>query len=215
MLMKEGHVQTRIPRPRWMVFLLGCALVFAAALVVVAARPTEAQAAGAWKTYTIRAGYHSTTGSDFTYCPGKRTLRFRVNFSPQCIYDLGNVNQWDINKLCGLSQGPHQIDSARFGWRWLLAEKKIEVLSYCYVASVRVPAQRICLLDPRQVAAFKLVVQDNVYIFQYLSSKGAVLSEVRQSRQRSRLESTTYKLFPYFGGDEVAPHTMTIAMQDY
>jgi hypothetical protein len=212
---QEGHVLTRTTGLERVLLILACLLVLTATLVICAAHPDAAHAAGTWKTYTIRAGEHYNSGTNFSVCAGKRTLRFRVRFSPTCIYDLGNNNQWDINKLYGLSQGYHQTDSARFGWRWLLAEQKIEVLSYCYVGGVRRPAQRICLLDPGQVAAFKLTVQDTVYTFQYLSTTGKLLAEVREPRKHAGLESTNYKLFPYFGGDEVAPHTMDIAIQEY
>ena len=73
-----------------------------------------------FKTFTIKEGKHRS---------GYRYKTSRENkFNIECIFDSSviyttedPVNQWDVNKLWGVSDcgNNHMDNSIRFGWRWL------------------------------------------------------------------------------------------------
>ena len=67
---------------------------------------------------------------------GLREIEFEFTFLPSCRYDLGTADQYDLNKLYGLSWGlPHQ-ESARFAWRYNKAHDMIDVFAYPYINNV-------------------------------------------------------------------------------
>src|SRR5688500_4943267 len=70
--------------------------------------------------YKIPSGSHYSIQS--TYQPlSVARMRFKARFNSSAIYQTADQdNQADINKLYGMSDcaSSHQVNSARFGWRW-------------------------------------------------------------------------------------------------
>ncbi len=135
-------------------------------------------------------------------------LNFVVRFDSSAIYTTeSSSNQGDINKLYGFSDNnsQHHLFSARFGWRW--KNNALELFGYIYnngvmsftsLGSVAIGAEHQCTI----------AVNEQYYIF--------TLNGV--STQMPRNSSTTkgigYKLFPYFGGNEKAPHEIKIWIKE-
>ena len=157
--------------------------------------------------YTIRSGQQ--------YCEQTvlkqvqlSSMKFMVKFDSTAIYsnseshDLG-----DINKLYGFSDngGNHHEYSARFGWRW--NDGKLRLFGYTYNTSARA-SHEICSIEIGKVYTCAIKVEGNKYIF----------SVDQLSHPMSRLSptpmATGYKLFPYYGGDLVAPHDIHIWIRD-
>jgi len=90
------------------------------------------------KKAIIREGRHRSNISFFVPFINKCMMSYSVVFTNSCEYDLVNNDQYDINKIFGLSFGLHHKNSARFGWRWNTEKKKIEILAYVYVNGKRV-----------------------------------------------------------------------------
>ena len=159
------------------------------------------------KIYTIVKGGHYSDGNNFQllHLP---ELRFEVNFDNSAIYRTEIAeNQYDINKLYGFAdcETAHHENSARFGWRW--NGHAVELHAYCYNASKR----NILFLESIPVGkAIELAIgiRPNEYIFEIAGRKYPI------SRHCSTTQITGYKLYPYFGGDEVAPHDITISIRD-
>jgi len=137
-----------------------------------------------------------------------RTFKFVAVFDHTAIYESSSEeNQHDANKLLGFSDcnSHHHQNSARFGWRWL--DDKLEILAYSYANGERFiePIIEVGLNEPHE---YKIQIRKDHYEF---SVDGVVLSKMERY-QRCNV-GVYYMLFPYFGGDDKAPHDITIQFQ--
>ena len=144
----------------------------------------------------------------------KTTFTWVVKFDESCRYDLGNDDQYDTNKLCGVGYlWHHHRNSARFGWRYNTTTQFIELVAYCYVNGKRV-VQPICqcvIGRPYRIELRKLAM---MYLFTCQDA----------TDWYSRLQGTAevpydhkkvvgYRLGVFFGGNRVAPHEMKIEIK--
>jgi hypothetical protein len=165
--------------------------------------PTGSTVDAGFKTYTILAGAHYATENPIEKVSGD-SIAFTVRFDSTCRYQTKNPrNQDDINKLMGFSDNGmmHHQNSARVGWRW--KKEKIELFAYCYAEGVRsfVKLGDVAIGDK---ARLMIKLSPLGYEFQYkrvstIMSRGVTGSSING-----------YLLYPYFGGDEPAPHTMKL-----
>ncbi|TDE15477.1 hypothetical protein [Dyadobacter psychrotolerans] len=158
-------------------------------------------------TYTIKAGSHEIeNNSNGLFTAG--SLRFQVQFDSSCIYKTTiPENQNDINKLLGFSDcsSPHQTNSARFGWNW--REGSLRIYAYIYVNGQR-QEKELGTVELLKTSTLGLRTDGNTYIF---SLNG---QETSMPRHCTGGLGVSYKLLPYFGGDEPAPHDMRIKIRD-
>lgn len=172
---------------------------------LVAQEEEEKEAAPEIEKYVILAGEHHATLSFENIAVDQ--LKFKALFDSTAIYNtIDPANQGDINKLYGVADcnSYHHTNSARFGWRWY--ENKMEIWAYTYVNGER----NYALVDTVSLGSFneyEISFQENKYLFR-LNDK-----EVEMPRH---CEATAegYKLFPYFGGDETAPHDISIWIEE-
>lgn len=159
------------------------------------------------KKYTIKKGQHY---SGFRISPfyGKTTAKYEVIFTKNCLYDLHDENQYDINKLFGLAYFLHHIDSARFGWR--ADGDKIEISVYCYKDGKRY-MKEMCLIDTDKPYTMEIKNTGSYYEFELKDESSSFFSYARISKPVT--VKIGYNLFPYFGGDEPAPQDMDIFMR--
>jgi len=157
-------------------------------------------------TYTIRQGQHYCDQNAFVW-QSLSEMKFRVWFDSSCIYTSAlPANQYDINKLYGISEGlNHQVNSARIGWRW--SDDSLRLFGYVYKDSVRY-SQEISTI-PIGVPA-DCSIRMNGY--QYDCSVNG--KHVSLPRSRNDSVATGYQLYPYFGGDETAPHLISIKIKN-
>ena len=168
---------------------------------------TAVQAADQYTKYTIYQGHQYCDQS--TYVPVDYSeLKFSVKFDSSAIYKtVLTSNQNDINKLLGFSDNneDHHQFSARFGWRW--SDNALYLFGYTYnngvmswkkLGAVKIGAENSCSIK----------VKSNFYIF---SLNDAVDSMQRLS---TTPQAKGYKLYPYFGGDEPAPHDINIWIKE-
>ena len=161
-----------------------------------------------FKTYVIRKGNHFADSSTFTKFH-KKELRFVFFFDSTAIYtNLKGENQLDINKLYGFSDcgTMHHENSARFGWRW--NGSAIEIHAYWYTDSTRQYEflDTVAIGSPTECT---LSVSPNEYRFE-IKNKTRIVP-----RHCSTPDINGYQLHPYFGGDEPAPHDITIHIKEY
>ncbi|BDD12160.1 hypothetical protein FUAX_45920 (plasmid) [Fulvitalea axinellae] len=158
-----------------------------------------------WEKHKIKAGDHfSGLGVEQV---SANTLAYKVRFDSTVVYDLGNVNQDDINKLFGFSGSfrHHQQESARFGWRWNLQKEQVEIFAYMYINGNRI-SYLMGEADVNEVNEYRIHLTKNGY---HLKFKG----NHKFYKAPAGVVQFRYKLFPYFGGDQPAPHDMTIHMK--
>ncbi|WEK34291.1 MAG: hypothetical protein P0Y53_17535 [Candidatus Pseudobacter hemicellulosilyticus] len=169
--------------------------------------PGKGDAYPGYTAYFIPKDKHDPTPNPVQLI-SKSALRFQVLFDSSCRYASKKPeNQKDINKLYGFSDCAsfHHENSARVGWLW--NGKTIELYAYCYADSVR-SSKLLGTLSVGVPAELGISVKGNQYIFDYAG---------RQTTMKRHCGGDTfsgYKLLPYFGGDETAPHDMWIYVRE-
>lgn len=136
------------------------------------------------------------------------TLSFKVKFDSSAIYQTVNPNnQTDINKLFGFSDNnaAHHDFSARFGWNW--SNNALRLFGYIYnngvmsfkeLGQIAIGTENNCVLK----------VSGDTYIFTLNGQS------VTMPRASTTAKGQGYKLYPYFGGDETAPHNIEIWIKE-
>jgi hypothetical protein len=168
-------------------------------------KPVEEKVSN-YREYIILKGQHYASGTNVGILD-KRSLHFKVRFDSSCIYTLANAsNAADINKLYGFSDcgSNHHENSARFGWVW--NGKAIELYAYCYTESKR-DSKLLASVAIGQEIELSLVAEPGKYVF-------TVGGKSETMKRSCSSEEQAYKLYPYFGGDEVAPHDVRIFIRD-
>ena len=158
-------------------------------------------------TYLIRKGANYMEGNTYPPFSGK-ALRFKAIFDSSCIYSTVDPNnQADINKLYGFADSMtfHQVNSARFGWNWM--NGKMHIHAYCYVSTVRM-YKELGTVNLNEEVDCSLEVLPGKYLF--------TLNGKTDTMQRACMDTIAegYRLYPYFGGDEQAPHDIRIKIKD-
>lgn len=158
-------------------------------------------------TYTIPKGEHYATNN--SYKPFRdRAVHFQAIFDSSAIYTtISGSNQSDINKLFGVSDGNthHQLNSARFGWDW--NGQAIEIHAYCYADGTR-SSRLIGTAEIGKIYEYSLMADSGTYRFNFDSR------EVRMTRTVRDSVFNGYTLYPYFGGDEPAPHEVKVYLKE-
>ena len=187
-----------LPYSFWLLlFFTGCDKKDA--LPVTTAASTDA----GFTSYTIRKGQQF---SDQTAVKAVEVseMKFVVRFDSTAIYQTTSPeNQYDINKLYGFSDnnaGHHEF-SARFGWRW--SESRLRLFAYVYNDGAVMSKELAAVAIGNEIRC-SIAVTSGSYIF----------SVDDRYEKMPRLAKTPkgegYQLYPYFGGDEAAPHDITI-----
>lgn len=177
--------------------------------------------------YRISRGNHYADGLNFRPVFWKKSAKYTVRFTPSCLYDLGNNNQGDVNKLCGWGHFDHRANGVRFGWRCI--QNKIELVGYLHVSpslirrgqhityrfnpilllDIDVDYELILSLDTSKEdhdEYFFGVLRDNAYIGRLIATRSKL------SWLQKAIGTTNYF---YFGGDEVAPHDIYATITEH
>jgi len=164
-----------------------------------------ASVTASYVTYLIRRGQHYSDLRPFKTV-SLTEMRFFAKFDQSAIYQTVNPeNQNDINKLWGFSEGfNNQYNSARIGWGY--SNGAIRLYGYVYRRGVRY-YQEITTVSPGQDISCSIRVSGSNYI---LTANGI---SVTLPRGTTNAKASGLQQYPYFGGDEVAPHNITILIK--
>lgn len=165
--------------------------------------PAPASDKTAFVKYTIRAGAHFADQNNYKAVETDE-LNFTVRFDSSAIYQSCiALNQYDINKLYGFSDngGRHHDYSARFGWRW--SAGALRLFAYVYNAGAVVSKELATVRIGAEVPC-RIKVMPDSYLF-YCAGQLTALP-----RKSATAKGKGYLLYPYFGGDEAAPHDIAI-----
>lgn len=156
------------------------------------------------RQYTIAAGRHYS-GLHFHPFHISKAIHFMVVFDQSCIYTSTiAVDQYDINKLFGFSEYlfSDQKESARIGWNY--REGKLYLRPFTHVHGAMI-------MDPPEVEVeigkgipCSISLGQEAYLF---TINGKEYSFPRQGRKTS---INALMLYPYFGGNEPAPHSIRL-----
>jgi hypothetical protein len=158
---------------------------------------------GQFIKYTIQAGNQYCDGNSYRAIELSE-MKFIVRFDSTAIYQSKlPENQYDINKLYGFSDNntDHHQYSARFGWRW--SDKALRLFAYIYNKGV-VTSKELSTVDiGAEINCFIKVTADK-----YLFGVDGTITDL--PRMSTTEKAKGYQLYPYFGGDESAPHQIDI-----
>ena len=158
-----------------------------------------------YTSFTIRQGQHYC---DQNSLKSVRTseMKFIAKFDNSAIYQtVTPENQYDINKLWGFSEGiNNQYNSARIGWSW--NNDALRLYGYVYAMGVR-HMQEITSVSIGADITCSIKLAGNTYLF---TVNGVSIS---MPRGLSTTQASGYQQYPYFGGDETAPHLITILIK--
>tara|TARA_R110002020_G_scaffold74137_4_gene189988 strand:- start:270 stop:824 length:555 start_codon:yes stop_codon:yes gene_type:complete len=159
-----------------------------------------------FRIYKIKEGKHrSTFKIKYTR---ENSFDIQVKFNESAIYTSQSPeNQLDVNKLWGVSDcgTHHSKNSIRFGWRWDLNHKQIEILIYRRLSG-EFSFKSLGYVNPGDISYMSLNITNDHY---YMSLNGIEDSMSRNCYNPCR----RYFLYPYFGGNEKAPHDITIKIK--
>jgi hypothetical protein len=133
----------------------------------------------------------------------KPQLKYLVVFSESCRYTLNTEDQQDINKLFGFSLGfNHHQDSARFGW--FFKDDVIHLYAYIYDRGVR----KFNFIQTVKIGEeHVLTLKDEGDNWSFLVDNQTELKMKKSSKFK-----WGYKLWPFFGGNNPAPHDINIEL---
>jgi hypothetical protein len=155
-----------------------------------------------YETFTIPKGKHYSTYR--VELMQSEVLDFQAKFDHTVEYQTQTEeNQYDINKLFGFSDcnSHHQEHSARFGWRWV--SDSVEIFAYSYVDGERI-SELMGRTVPYQEDNYLLSLTQDAYVYQFNDHVFEI------PRKHACDQGVYYLLFPYFGGDETAPHDIHV-----
>lgn len=197
----------------------------AACLVLAAcAAPAEAPDAPVvtWARYEITAGEHTAHVFDAVPKNPVQGITDAVGrdydfaFDPSAIYELGNVDQLDWNKLPGLSDCDAidlAQDGAMFGWRWRPERGVLEVTAYANNAGVHLATEPLFTLDAAALGEpirYRLWREPAAYRFE---ARGVAATLPRRCTG-APLDPGAWAGAFYFGGTSTAPHAITARISE-
>jgi hypothetical protein len=157
--------------------------------------------------YTIRKGDQYCDKNGFKGIETSE-MKFVVKFDSTAIYQTNDPqNQYDINKLYGFSDNnaAHHLFSARIGWRW--SDNALRLFGYVYNNGI-VDSKELCPVLIGSDVNCSIKTTAGFYIFTVDHKVDSL----------PRLSTTPvakgYQLYPYFGGDETAPHEILIKIKE-
>jgi hypothetical protein len=95
----------------------------------------------------------------------------------------------------------HHQYSARFGWRW--SDKALRLFAYIYNKGL-VTSQELTTIEIGSEVICSIKVTSTNYLF----TVNDITTQL--PRMATTEKAKGYQLYPYFGGDEVAPHQINI-----
>jgi len=135
-----------------------------------------------------------------------RILKYRFMFTDSCLYEIDELDQPDVNKLFGIGYFPgHKIHSVRVGWRYdLHPNSVIELMAYWRMYG-RFQFKILGYVPLNEWINMEILQGEGNHIINVQGMTPAIVSIPPQP--------VGYLLRPYFGGNQTAPHDMTIHME--
>ena len=161
-----------------------------------------------FRVYTIPAGKHSS--GTFINHPDNSRISFQFMLDESAYYETEiPENQHDVNKIYGMSDFGlrHQKYSIRLGWRYINNN-----LELCWLRHEegRHSSATIRTIEPDVIYNATIDIQT----FYYVIVVDSDTTLVRRRPEGNWGLIRRYYLYPYFGGNEYAPHDITIKIKE-
>ena len=162
-----------------------------------------------WQTYTIKEGNHYSDGHDIrANTLSTCHLDFYATFNETAIYTLEGRHNFDLNKLYGFSDcnAVEHVNSARFGWCFNIARNALEIHAYVYNNGT-LNYQYIADAVLNEPQSYSIYCVGDHYNFNFNGNL------ITMPRGHTEQHCARFLLYPYFGGDETAPHQVNIQIK--
>lgn len=139
--------------------------------------------------------------------------RYFVKFDETAQYHLV-ANRTQVNKLVGVGQVHHHLNSIRIGWRWDENRSKVELVAYRY-RSGKMDYAHLCFVDINK--EFEVIVRyeykdgEITSIVWCGNNRVCYLWKVNKWYEKLPL---LYECYPYFGGYMPAPYDIRIFIEN-
>lgn len=168
------------------------------------------------KSYLIKQGNHYCNVSIFdrlfSIGYNVKKISFRFKFHKECWWTPArNSDDNDLNKLYGISYGLNSdhVNSVRLAWKPdFNVSGKIDVYGYIYdeLPNSQHLSQYIASVQTETDCTAVITNNGNKYDF--------VVNSANAEMPNTHTDSGfCFRLYPYFGGNNTAPHDMTIEIE--
>ena len=159
-----------------------------------------------YTTYLIRKGNNFCDQSGFRSVTVNGAMNFMARFDHSAVYTtIDPVNQFDINKLWGFSEGlSNSFNSARVGWAY--NNGALRLYGYVYAKGVRY-SREITTVSIGSDITCSIRLNGSSYI---ITANGV---SVTLPRGTTTTRASGLQQYPYFGGDERAPQDIRIQVR--
>lgn len=164
-------------------------------------------------TFTIHKGKHRPKSwwTRLRLWYNHRSIHHRVTFFSSCKYDLKSDDNQDVNKLFGIGYFWNKKHSARFGWNYAFIPDRINIYAYCHISGV-VKWEYICSVALNDEYLFMLNINQKSYNFLVIDyDSGSAI--VERTIAKGHTKKLGYALGLYFGGNQTAPHDMSVQIK--
>jgi hypothetical protein len=161
-----------------------------------------------FRVYTIPAGGHSS--GSFVNHPHNSRIKFDFILDESAYYETEILeNQHDVNKIYGMSDFGlrHQKYSIRLGWRYL--NNQLELCWLRHEDGVH-SSETIKNIEPNVI--YSAIIDIKKFYYVIVIDNDTTL--VRRRPKGNWGLKRRYYLYPYFGGNEYAPHDITIKIKE-
>lgn len=138
----------------------------------------------------------------------KKSVTFKCFFDKSCFYKFNDVDDYDINKLFGLSTTlDHHIQSARIGWR--VKDNTFELTTYSYTSGKRDAIKDIVVLGhvkQNELFECKIVAYEDYFYYELKTKDNKKTHIIPKDPSYDGIIGRY--LEPYFGGNRKPPHNM-------
>lgn len=137
-------------------------------------------------------------------------MTYRVTFDFTANYDLQCDDNDDVNKLFGFGYFWNRKESARFGWNYNLQTGKINLFAYTHVNG-EMSFQKLCEINRSYLYDLTLEELSDRYFFNVKDARsGLPVTLAVNSVSKMHQKKWSYHLGLFFGGNQKAPHSITV-----
>jgi len=161
-----------------------------------------------FRVYTIPVGEHSS--GSFINHPNDSKISFQFILDESAYYETEiPENQHDVNKIYGMSDFGvrHHKYSIRLGWRYI--ENNLELCWLRHEDGIHSSAT-IKIIQPDVI--YNATIDIKTFYYVIVIDNDTTL--VRRRPEGNWGLIRRYYLYPYFGGNEYAPHDITIKIKE-
>ena len=142
--------------------------------------------------------------------PSQRTLSWHTMFRDNCWYNADKFpayDRLDLNKLYGIQSARIHQNSAMIAWR-AEQDSVIAIYAYWYINGKR-DMLRMGETATSKFDWYRVRVKDNKYVFEFNYLPPIVIEGVDKN-----FWLNSYRIYPWFGGTQPAPHYMEIIINE-